>query len=198
MKTTMKLFTYGLVLLTLIGTSCSKDGEVGPAGTAGTSGIDGTNGTDGADGLDGANGNANVQLLEYGVKTFTGSTSYSLDGISVNDINNNLFLAFYGRVFNEVASNGGILEKTQWIPVPGIGENGLFETNAVIESSSFASNSEYIVSLYDLDGSPHTVARSFRKFKIFIITPSTTGKRSTSQLSKMSYEELVTYLDLQE
>ena len=41
MKTTMKLFTYVLIILSLTITSCAKDGEdgaVGPAGTQGETG----------------------------------------------------------------------------------------------------------------------------------------------------------------
>lgn len=208
MKTTMKFFTYGLLILTLVFTSCSKDGDTGPTGPAGTSGLDGTDGTvgtdgtdgtNGTDGTDGTNGNANVQLLEFGAETFTGSTSYLMQGISLNDINSNLFIAFYGREFTEIAPSGGILEKTQWIPVPGKGENGLFETNAVVEGSSTSFNSEYIVSLYNLNGTAHTTARTFTKFKIFIVPPSsTTGKSNSSQLSKMSYEALVAHFGLEE
>ncbi len=208
MKTTRNVFTLGLLIFSLLCTSCSKDGDTGPIGPAGISGIDGTDGTDGndgadgtagEDGTDGVDGNADVRLLEFGTKTFIGSTSYLMEGISVSDINTNLFIAFYGREFTEVAPNGGILEKTQWIPVPGKGENGLFETNAVIEGSSTAFNSDFIVSLYNLDGTPHTTARSFRKFKILIVPPSSlSGKSSNSDFSKMSYETLVALLGFEE
>ncbi len=202
MKATMKLFTYGLIIFSLVITSCSKDGDtgpIGPAGISGTDGSEGTDGTDGADGADGVDGNANIRVIEYGTKTFTSSTTYVMDNVSAADVDSHLILAYYGRTFNEIAPNGGILEKTQWLPVPGRGQDGLFTTSSVIETSSFANNSDYIVGLYNLDGTQHTTARSFRKFKIFIAPPSSlTGKSSKSNLSKMSYEEVINHFGIEE
>ncbi len=92
MKTTMKLFTYGLIFFSLAITSCSKDGAVGPAGTAGTNGtngIDGTDGTNGTngengtDGEDGTDGNADVQLFEYESETITtGIVTYAMQCVN--------------------------------------------------------------------------------------------------------------------
>ena len=96
MKTTMRLFMNGLIILTLVFTSCSKDGEIGPIGPSGTSGIDGidgtdgidgidgTDGNDGVDGVDGVDGNADVRLLEYGSETITtGSITYEMEGVTL-------------------------------------------------------------------------------------------------------------------
>ena len=65
MKTTMKLFTYALIILSLTITSCSKDGDTGPIGPTGAQGSDGIDGTDGADGIDGVDGNANVETTIF-------------------------------------------------------------------------------------------------------------------------------------
>jgi hypothetical protein len=200
MKTTMKFFTYGFLFFALIASSCSKDGDTGltgPQGTSGTDGIDGLNGTDGTDGSDGVDGNANVQLLEFEARTFTGSTSYLMSGITGDDLDNNLFLSFYARIFFQTSENGGLLEVTQWIPVPGLSHNGDFETNVVIEGASTSFDSNYMVSVYDLDGNLRTTTTTFTKFKIFIVPPSSiSGKNSRSQLSGMSYKALMDHFGL--
>ena len=84
MRTTMNFFKTGLMIIALVTTSCSKDGEIGPIGPAGAqgeqgiqgeqgvagqdgealgvpgpqgpSGADGADGTDGTDGTDGSDG----------------------------------------------------------------------------------------------------------------------------------------------
>ncbi|WP_158979305.1 hypothetical protein [Cellulophaga sp. L1A9] len=203
MKTTMKFFTYGFLFFALIASSCSKDGDTGltgPQGTSGTDGIDGLNGTDGidgSDGVDGVDGNANVQLLEFEARTFTGTTSFLMPGITGNDLDNNLFLGYYARIFFQTSESGGLLEVTQWIPVPGLSHNGDFETNVVIEGASTSFDSNYMVSVYDLDGNLRTTTTTFTKFKIFIVPPSSiSGKNSRSQLSGMSYKALMDHLGL--
>lgn len=201
MKTTKKFFTYGLLILSMVFTSCSKDGDIGPQGSqgiAGTNGVDGTDGTDGTNGTDGVDGNANIRIIEYGLKTFTGSTTYVMQNVSQTDVNDHLFLAFYGREFTETLPSGGILEKTQWLSVPGRG-HGSFNTSSVIETTSTSfTAADYIVTLYDLDGSDHTTQRTFQKFKIFVVPPSSSGKSSRSDFSKMSYKEVVAYFGLPE
>ncbi|VAW14663.1 Phage tail fiber protein, partial [hydrothermal vent metagenome] len=41
MKTTKRFFTYGLLVLSMVFTSCSKDGDIGPQGEQGIAGQDG-------------------------------------------------------------------------------------------------------------------------------------------------------------
>ena len=52
MKTTLKFFTYGLLISSLVFTSCTLDGEVGPIGPEGAQGIAGIDGTDATNGAD--------------------------------------------------------------------------------------------------------------------------------------------------
>jgi len=59
MKTTFKFFTSILCILTLVLTSCSKDGDVGPQG------VQGDAGQDGVDGIDGEDGNANIMYSDW-------------------------------------------------------------------------------------------------------------------------------------
>ncbi|VAW14723.1 hypothetical protein MNBD_BACTEROID03-1353 [hydrothermal vent metagenome] len=121
-----------------------------------------------------------------------------MQNVSPADVNNHLFLAYYGREFTVTTSSGLVLNKTQWLPVPGRGHRS-FNTSSVIETASTSSfSADYIVTLYNLDGSDHTTQRTFQKFKIFVVPPSLSGKGSRSDLSKMSYEEVVAYFGLPE
>ncbi len=98
MKTTMKLFTYGLMIFSLVFTSCTKDGEVGPIGPAGTqgtagiNGIDGANGKDGSDGADAPGSNLEVITDDTGIALQgASSTMYrDIDGITVHFKTTNL------------------------------------------------------------------------------------------------------------
>lgn len=102
MKTTMKLFTYGLMIFTLVFASCSKDGEdgaIGPQGAAGIDGIDGTDGSDGADGADGedgVDGNANVETTIFINPTWSaaGLMTLQVPGITQDAFDYYLILGF--------------------------------------------------------------------------------------------------------
>lgn len=105
MKTTMKFFKYGLLILALVFTSCSKDGDAGSTGPAGTAGLDGTDGVDGlngTDGVDGANGedgaigNANVETTVFLNPTWSSSGLMTLQvpGITQDAFDYYLILGF--------------------------------------------------------------------------------------------------------
>ncbi|MRI01390.1 hypothetical protein GH721_12680 [Kriegella sp. EG-1] len=220
MKTTMKLFAYSLILFSLAITSCSKDGvdgAVGPAGTAGTAGtngIDGIDGTDGADGEDGTDGNADVQLLEYESETITnGTVTYAMQGISLSDIDENLILGFYANIYQTPNAGNSFITKKQWIPVPGRGANGLFESRMAVDGSSAilsgGPSSDFKVTLYQLGSQiAYTTEVTFDEFKIFIIPPSSivSGNNNSSGVSnkhnidfnKMTYEELIAHFEFEE
>lgn len=214
MKTTMKLFTYGLIILSLVFTSCSKDGEdgaIGPQGAAGIDGIDGTNGsdgldgTDGNDGADGTDGNADVRLLEYGSETITdGAVTYTMEGVTLADTDEKLILGFYANVYQTPNAGNGFVTKKQWIPVPGRGEAGLFETRAAVDASSALQSgpptADFKVQLYQLGSLiAYTTEVTFDEFKIFIIPPANlAGKTNTIDFRKMSYSELVAHFELTE
>lgn len=208
MKTTRKIFTYGLLIFTLVFTSCSKDGDVGPIGPAGIAGTDGTNGTDGTDGTDGADGvdgNADVRLLEFGSETINdGTVTYNMDGVSLADINGNLILGFYANIYQTPNAGNSFVTKKQWIPVPGRGESGLFETRVVIDGSSAllsgGPTSDFKVTLYQLGSLiAYTTEVTFDEFKIFIIPPSSMiSAKYSIDFSQMSYEEIIAHFDLEE
>tara|TARA_R110000744_G_scaffold109021_1_gene206242 strand:+ start:3561 stop:4253 length:693 start_codon:yes stop_codon:yes gene_type:complete len=229
MKTTMKLFTYVLIILSLTITSCVKDGEdgaVGPAGTQGETGSDGLDGVDGADGADGADGvdgsdgvdgidgedgNADVQLLEYGSETITtGSVTYPMDGVSLNELNESLVLGFYAEITQTPNAGNSFVTKKRWVPVPGRGTPTLFETRVIIEGSSAllsgGPSSDFIVNLYEL-GTLFAYLEEviFDEFKIFVIPASSfsspsspvNSAKNSNDFSEMTYEELITHFDLE-
>ena len=227
MKTTMKLFTYGLIILSLTITSCGKDGEdgaVGPTGTQGetgsdgldgvngSDGVDGVDGTDGTDGADGADGNADVQVIEYESETITtGKVTYPMDGVSLNELNESLVLGFYAEITQTPNAGNSFVTKKRWVPVPGRGTPTLFETRVIIEGSSAllsgGPSSDFIVNLYEL-GTLFAYLEEviFDEFKIFVIPASSfsspsspvNSAKNSNDFSEMTYEELITHFDIEE
>lgn len=214
MKTRMKLFTYGLLILTLVFTSCSKDGEDGAIGPQGADGIDGIDGIDGADGEDGEDGNEDVRLLEFEAATFTSFISYPVEGVSLDNTNEYLILGFYANITQTPNVGNSFVTKKEWIPVPGRGHLPIFETRGIVETSSAnltanTPNTEFKVSLYQYNSLlPYTTEVTFDGFKIFVIPsnlvivptsdPVFTQKTSNNDFSKMSYSELVAHFNLEE
>lgn len=114
MKTTMKIFTYGLIIFSLAFTSCSKDGDDGPTGPAGTpgldgtDGIDGTDGTNGEDGNDGNDGNANVETTIFMDPTWStaGLMTLQVPGITQDAFDFYLILGYLKEGDVWYSSNG--------------------------------------------------------------------------------------------
>ncbi len=207
MKTTMKLFTYGLMIFALVFTSCSKDGDVGPIGPAGTSGIDGiagtngSDGTEGVDGTDGEDGNANVTIFEFDSKTFTTSTSYLMPNVSQQEMGNSLVLAYFGTEFTDV--NNNIFDSmTSWVNVPGTTDTFISQTR--IDRTGLGNLSEnkldhkLVITLRNFNGSPHLVSTTFEKFKIILAPASISGKSNNVDLRKMTYEEVIAHFGIKE
>lgn len=210
MKTTMKLFTYGLMIFTLVITSCSKDGEDGATGPAGIAGIDGTDGSDGTDGtdgtagtdgVDGEDGNADVRIFEFDSKTFTTSTSYLMPNVSQQEMGNSLVLAYFGTEVTDTSNN--IFDSmTSWVNVPGTTDTFISQTR--IDRTGLGNISEnktdhkLIITLRNFNGSPHLVETTFEKFKIILAPANLSGKNSTVDFTKMSYEEVIEHFGIEE
>lgn len=218
MKTTMKLFTYGLIILTLVFSSCSKDGDtgpIGPIGPAGTSGLDGadgtdgtigtdgTNGTDGSNGTDGVDGNTDIRIFEYDSRTFTTTTNYQMTDITQAVMSNSLVLAYYGTTIERVIILGNApITMVQWKPVPGIdnlfiikaqtGKSGFFNTGGGSNNAQ-----EMNVKLLNFNGTSYLPSTTFEKFKIIVAPANIAGKNSIVDLRKMTYEEVINHLGLE-
>ncbi len=187
MKTAMRFFTSGLLILTMALTSCAKDGDIGPQGEQGIAGQDGTDGTD---------GNANVQLYTLDIPNMLTSSGFTLnfDVLTPEVLKENIVLLYLrvGNALDMVPGRGIII-------VPG-NQNPDIPFN--ITSRLMGTGSANIqVFFTDLDGAPFPVPGfHYSGLNVFIIKPSTvlTGKSNDPDFFTMSYEEVVTYFGLTE
>ncbi|MBD0778970.1 hypothetical protein HPE56_14310 [Maribacter sp. ANRC-HE7] len=154
MKSTMKFFTYGILIFALVFSSCSKDGDVGPIGPAGTDGVDGINGED---------GNANVQTFVF--KNAIGNNGRLT--LMIPEITKNIFDD--GVVLGFVQPGEGSLAAIQ-MPY----HNG---TNQII--GGFYQIGSYSFQVYDegnrqvgFDGD--VLLNSIHAYRVVIIQPSNT------------------------
>ena len=181
MKTTMKFFTYGLLIFTLVFTSCSKDGDAGSTGPAGISGLDGTDGADGtngidgtngADGEDGANGNANVETTVFMNPTWSASGLMTLQvpGITQDAFDYYLILGF-------------LKEGAVWYSANGNQANGGYY-------KGFYDVGRYFIRAYDFNDVIDQTRPTIPQAKIVVIEPSNVildsgNGKSTTTLSNL-------------
>ena len=125
-------------------------GPTGPQGPNGTPGVTGPTGPQGPNGTPGATGptgpqgptgNANVQQYTFASKTFTGSTTYAIPGITQAQLTSSIILGY--------SFNG-----TYWYPVPGIGAGGAYQARSFFEV--FAGSFNYYVELITFTGTTLT------------------------------------------
>lgn len=178
MKTTMKLFLFAFMVISLITTACSKDGETGPAGIAGTNGADGMDGTDGvngADGVDGAagqDGNANVTSVLFEDQTIS-------DGTNVFAVPQ-LTQAIYdtGIVYAYVTVNGN----DYWEVLP------------------LSSSQQIILEIDRIAIGEITLRATFNqsnlRLRFVLVEGNLSGKTSSTDIKNMSYEEAMEYFGL--
>jgi hypothetical protein len=141
---------YLLVCLVsaLVLMSCSKDGETGSTGPAGPAGEP---------------GNANVTVYNFGSRTFTGTTTFTIP-VSQGRVDSSIVLAYYNPS-TEVAS--------AWYPIPGMGSLGVYETRFVFYQST---PPNYLFAVRLTTGgttNQHPTAVTFTKTRVFIVPAST-------------------------
>ena len=189
MKTTMKFLMAGLLIIGMILTSCSDDGEDGLDGIQGEQGISGQNGTDGADGTD---GNANVQFFTLEIPKTDGS-GFGIDFnvLTPEVLSNNIILMFlkHGSRLDPVPGRGRII-------IPGTAPDIPF-----LISSNFAGTGNHNIFVFytTLDGDPITInAFHYSALNLFIIKPNTSenAKSNNPDFSKMSYKEVIEYFNI--
>ncbi len=184
---TIKLFTYALLVMSVIFTACSaedgadgldgQDGATGLTGADGQDGQDGADGQDGTDGEDGDDGNANVSTFIFDISGFSGNNdAITVSEITQDVIENDVFLLYV----TQTNSLNNIISSTQ---VPGIViENGTFIRynflTEILPGDVF--NNNLFTEYYTLDGTPHNlVAGNLLELKVIIIeSTSTTGRSS--------------------
>lgn len=161
-----------MMLLLIVATSfcnCSKEGPQGATGPQGTQGPKGDKGDAGPLGVP---GNANVLLFNFGSRTFTSSTDYSLK-ISAGMVDSSIVVAYYNPS-TEVA--------TAWYPIPGLGNSGLFESRSFIyQTSTSPSTYSFSVRLLNPNGTgTYGSSVTWTKTRIFFIKASEimTGRKT--------------------
>ena len=210
MKTTLKFLAVGLVICVLAFTSCSKDGAdgangldgidgvQGPPGIDGSDGTDGIDGVDGVDGQDGEDGNANVIASDwFGPvgQTFVvnGYTKYAEFDKDITGIDAGLYengtLLVYGK-FSNFVSEVWPSDHSAQLPVTISGG-----TTEHIYTYYFSPTNLKI--RYRQEGpadtwSFSTTGNIFR----YIAIPSNISGKSRIDFSKMSYEEVMDYFNL--
>lgn len=210
MKTTTKLLKYGLLIITMIVSSCSpEDGMDGATGPQGPQGLAGQ------DGVDGEDGNANVQTgtvnltngdwlwnSSYTFATSSGGLNTSWFSryvdIVVAEINDDIDQNGVVLVYFKASSGGG------WQPLPfqftSFGA-GTYITNIAFESSVGNIRLHYFwtpnTGSVPAGLSTHPIAD--HSFKYVIIQGTAVAKGSGNygvDFKKMSYEEVMDYFGL--
>lgn len=167
----LRLFSF-VVAVVFIASSCGKDGATGPVGPAGPA------------------GNADVMVFMYdSARTFTGSTTYTMNGVTRGKMDSSLILAYFNPA-NEAT--------TAWYQCPGLGSGGAYMTRYFV----FAPDTTlpvYTMGVRILtpDGSgtyPSPV--TFRKFKV-VIAPASLVVQGRPNFDLSDYYSAMRYFDLE-
>ncbi len=196
----LKMNTFRTILVAtvaLLSAACSgKDGVTGPEGpqgpigTQGNTGPTGPQGAKGNTGATGAQGNANVQVFEFGSRTFTSSLSLTLN-VSRATIDSSVVFVYY---------NPQLEAETAWYPIPGSGSGGAYEARFFLYQSG-VSPSIYTFGIRTLNanGTPYASSLTFRKTRIVLAKASAiTAIAQRLPSNGRDYSELKTYFGLQD
>ncbi len=133
----------------------------------------------------GPEGNANITVINFGTKTFTGTTDYLLPtSVTQGMIDSSLVLAYYNPS-GEAA--------TAWYAIPGLGSSGLYETRALIFRNGDRQTYRLMLARPDGNGN-YAGSVTFTKFKI-IIAP---GSKFLTGLNLNDYYEVSKAVGLKE
>lgn len=186
-------------------------GQAGPAGPAGQDGADGLNGgqdgaagadgadgADGAAGQDGADGNANV-ITSGWIDTEFAATASTSSSFSVTDpditstlVNTGVILAYGKRITANLLPTGDLISIKALPYAAGSEEYGI---SFIAESSSFGAETYkfYFVGATN-DGS--TAIFDYFSQVRYVIIPTALAGKSTIDYTKMTYEEVMDYFEL--
>jgi len=168
----------------------SCDGEDGMDGVDGIDGIDGVNGSNGIDGED---GNANVTASDWITIQFaTGATLASTFEIVDPDVTEEMANSAVILAYGKRLVNGGATERVYQLPAQFPQGNYSFFTEDFNDDGEYEMNFQAI----SPDGNLYVYDR-FVEVRYVIIPASTTGKSSNRNFSKMSYEEVMDYFNLE-
>ncbi len=201
MKIAVTIFRSGLLILLLIFTSCSKDGADGANGLDGINGVQGPAGIDGingVDGQDGEDGNANVIASDWfgpDGQTFVvnGYTKYAEFDKDITGIDSELYengtLLVYGKFSNFVPEIWPVDHSAQ-LPLAIVGG-----TTEHIYTHYFSPTNLKIRYRQEGPADTWSFSTSGNIFRYIAIPSNISGKNRTD-FSKMSYEEVMDYFNL--
>lgn len=196
MKTKLTQRFFGILFIASLFMACSKDGNdgaIGPQGTQGEqgpAGPQGEDGADGADGVEGETGTANViysPWLDSGFNTPIASPvgSFSIDAPEITqEVIDNGVILVYGK------DNGNVIYA---LPVTLHSSSTdeayyfSFENPGTLEIHVAEINSAFLNEIF--------IDNEFR----YVIIPGgspTSGKSSSVDYSKMTYEEIVKHFNI--
>ncbi len=184
MKTTMKFLKLVLLALFTITASCEKEGLQGPigpagamgeqgiAGPAGPAGADGSDGENGEDGEDGTDGNANVTSVLFENQTITtGDTVFDVPQLSQAIYDTGIVYAYVTVTGNDY-----------WEILPlSLSQQIILEIDR-IEVGRITLRA--------------TFTQSNLRLRFVLVEGNLSGKSSSAQIRKMSYEEAMDYFGL--
>ncbi|GAB5476426.1 MAG: hypothetical protein Mars2KO_45250 [Maribacter sp.] len=207
MKTTIKKLTFGMALIALTITSCTKEGPegpIGPIGPQGAQGLEGEQGVQGDTGQDGEDGNANViasPWIEptsadmYVIDNLRNKVMVLDENMNFNTIHNGTILVYYDNdvtvhslPYYNVSPSSGELSKSITSEINHASRTLYLKIN---KFTSDLQPSEY---LWNPSGPAY--AKGVR-FRYVIIPENTSGKTSSINYAKMTYHEVMDYFQLE-
>ena len=208
MKTKMKFYRrfFSVLFVASLIIGCSKDGNDGPIGPqgaqgeqgpAGPQGADGADGADGVDGADGETGTANVIYSGWIASGFPANIANDVASFQINDPN----------ITEQIRNFGVILVYGRVIVPPGGPPNWILALpctfgQTIQESYRFGSAVPSQLSIYveSLINNADIGATQFSHYRYVLIPEgvSTSGKSSSLDYSKMTYEELAAHFGIKD
>lgn len=189
MGTKLSFFKVGLLIVSIVLTSCSA--EDGADGATGLQGLQGTAGADGADGEDGQDGNANVIYSDwFQPNAWTGGgTAFAFFDQAAIDLTQEVI--DHGAVLAYAKLSG---DGTNVRPLPADTGNGLFLWNYLIAS---VENIRFTVTR--TDATSNVNPGTTNQFRYVIIPGGVLASKgfTSGDFKKMSYEEVMDHFGLE-
>ena len=190
---------YVVILMVSVAFFSCSDGEDGLMGLPGQDGIDGingqdgTDGADGADGADGEDGNANVIISDWIDTEFsTMLETFTSFEITPSSFDSNGAILVYGRDTSPGTGNNGIVRP---IPFELFNERYSYEVDPGEGTFPNVTLTTIVFTARSVDGSDEVFDR-IGAVRYVNIPSQASGKSSSIDFEKMTYEEVIDYFGL--
>ncbi len=167
LRSGVALFRLLPVLLVLMFSACSKEGDPGPKGD------------------NGKDGNADVTVFNYGAQTITGGALNLTLNITQGRVDSSMILIYY---------NPEVELATAWYPMPGLGSGGLYDTRYLVYPAATAGQYVVAIRLNGHNGAAYIQQVKFRKLRIFVVPAGKiVNARQTAPVDFKDYHAVVKY-----